>query len=226
MGEPQLVRKVEFAAICGVTKGRVMQWIAEGKIKPDAIVGEGRGARINVELAAAQVEEGSNASQRYSTNGLSTRLSRETRPKAATATKLAAAKLATPKLEVAKLEAAPVEDTVEGLLKREKPRQAQLQTLRAEKEERKERGLLTDTAAARGEATRRTVEQLNQFESIVRDLASVAAGKFGVSGRDMLHLMQTEYKRLRAGIAENYRDSAKKKPKTTDDDLDLPGDIQ
>ena len=53
--ERQLVRKGEFAVLRGVTPGRVSQWIAAGQISGDALVGEGRDARIDVEIASQQL---------------------------------------------------------------------------------------------------------------------------------------------------------------------------
>jgi hypothetical protein len=49
------VTKAEFAALIGVTRGRVSQMLAARQIDGDAIVGEGRSARINVEKARRQL---------------------------------------------------------------------------------------------------------------------------------------------------------------------------
>lgn len=49
----QVVSKAAFATIVGVTKGRVSQWVRDRQIPPSALVGEGRHARINVDLARA-----------------------------------------------------------------------------------------------------------------------------------------------------------------------------
>lgn len=47
-----------------MTPGRVSQWISEGKLSGDAIVGTGRSARIDESLACAQLEARLDASQR------------------------------------------------------------------------------------------------------------------------------------------------------------------
>jgi hypothetical protein len=52
-----VVRKKEFAALTGVTAGRVSQFIAEGKIGGDALVGRGCRARINVPVALEQLKK-------------------------------------------------------------------------------------------------------------------------------------------------------------------------
>lgn len=53
--EAQIASKAEFAHLCNVTPGRVSQWLAEGKTSPASIVGGGRHARINVQLAQADL---------------------------------------------------------------------------------------------------------------------------------------------------------------------------
>jgi hypothetical protein len=42
--------------MCNVSQGRVSQWLTEGKIDGAAIVGTGRSAMIDVDLAMAQVK--------------------------------------------------------------------------------------------------------------------------------------------------------------------------
>jgi hypothetical protein len=55
MKADDLVTKSAFASIAGVTAGRVSQWIADGKITGDALVGHGYRARIKVTAALAQL---------------------------------------------------------------------------------------------------------------------------------------------------------------------------
>jgi hypothetical protein len=75
-----LLSKSEFARHCGVSPQRVHQWVVEGKISDDAIVGVGRTAKINVPIALAQLRERLDTGQRFSLNGLSTRLNGEGPP--------------------------------------------------------------------------------------------------------------------------------------------------
>jgi len=49
------VTKGQLAAIAGVSPGRVSQWISEGKIHGDALIGEGRSAQINLDVAREQL---------------------------------------------------------------------------------------------------------------------------------------------------------------------------
>lgn len=68
-----MATKSEFARIAGVSRGRVSQWITEGKIGPDALIGEGRFAKVKIELALRQVRDRRDAGQSLG-NGLGTKL--------------------------------------------------------------------------------------------------------------------------------------------------------
>jgi hypothetical protein len=68
-----LVSKSEFARRCNVSKQRVSQWLASGHISGDAIVGTGRYAKLDADLALAQVSARTSAEQ-LGVNGLDTRL--------------------------------------------------------------------------------------------------------------------------------------------------------
>ncbi len=63
------VTKAEFDALIGVTTGRVSQMLAARQIDGDAIVGEGRSARINVEAARRQLDARLDLGQRLGANG-------------------------------------------------------------------------------------------------------------------------------------------------------------
>jgi len=52
-----LMRKVDFAALTGTHRSRVSHWLAEKKIDGAAIVGTGRKAMIDVDVALRQLRE-------------------------------------------------------------------------------------------------------------------------------------------------------------------------
>lgn len=54
--EPQIASKAAFARLCNVTPGRVSQWIRDGQIRPESMVGTGRHARIDVAKAKAHLK--------------------------------------------------------------------------------------------------------------------------------------------------------------------------
>jgi hypothetical protein len=74
------VTKSEFAAAINVSVGRVSQYITEGKLSGDALVGDSRRAqRIRVDVAVAQLRVTLDQSQMLG-NGKKTRLEIETAP--------------------------------------------------------------------------------------------------------------------------------------------------
>ena len=50
-----LLSKSKYAALRNVSRARVTQWISEGKIEGDALVGEGSRAKIKVAVADMQL---------------------------------------------------------------------------------------------------------------------------------------------------------------------------
>ena len=64
--------------MCNVSKGRVTQWITQRLIDGAAIVGDGKRALIDVDLACAQLQERLATDERYGLNGLSTNISTKT----------------------------------------------------------------------------------------------------------------------------------------------------
>jgi hypothetical protein len=61
----------QFAALAGVTPGRVSQWLADGKISPEALVGRGHRARICVAVALGPLRRNSGRGARSGANGKS-----------------------------------------------------------------------------------------------------------------------------------------------------------
>lgn len=74
----RIVSKSAFARLCNVQPSAVSNWIANGILSGEAIVGEGRTARINVDVARVQVNQRRDIGQALG-NGLKVRL----RPEAA-----------------------------------------------------------------------------------------------------------------------------------------------
>jgi hypothetical protein len=69
-----LMRKSDFARSCNVSKGRVSQWLKAGQIDSKAIVGTGRGAKLDAAEALRQLKLRLATDERYGLNGLSTNL--------------------------------------------------------------------------------------------------------------------------------------------------------
>jgi hypothetical protein len=69
-----IISKSEFARACNITPGRVSQYIKAHQLTPPALVGEGRAQKVDLELGRAQLKARLDIDQRYSMNGLNTRL--------------------------------------------------------------------------------------------------------------------------------------------------------
>ncbi|MEM1376155.1 MAG: hypothetical protein AAGG69_02090 [Pseudomonadota bacterium] len=119
----QLITKTELAALAGVSKARVSQWLDEGIVQSDALVGTGRTAKVRRDLALRQIAKNRSVSQSMG-NGAYTRVHLPTQPT------VNADQSAPP---LAPLE--PVEDPIAKRTKLEKLEQAQIQTVRMRREE-------------------------------------------------------------------------------------------
>lgn len=203
---PQIVRKSDFAALKGVSPGRVTQWITEGKISGDALVGEGRSAMIRVEQATAQLRERLDVNQRFGGNGLSTDLGPEPPPARAAGPTRA--------------------DTVETLIKAEKLSQAQLLTSRLQEEDRRQRGIYMLASEARAETARAVAEALNIFEGALSDFASALAAKYQIPQRDLVHALRGEFRTVRARASASRASAAAEAPKNLAVEEIMPTSVQ
>lgn len=68
-----IVSKSQAAKILNVSKTRITQYLHDGRISGEAVVGEGRHAKINIAIARAQLNDRLAAAQ-IGVNGLETRL--------------------------------------------------------------------------------------------------------------------------------------------------------
>lgn len=207
----QVVGKSEFAALRGVSPGRVSQWLAEGKIKPDALVGEGRGAKINVEIATRHLQESLDPNQRFGLNGISTKL--DLAPPSAPAKPTPAKTVAAPPPQPIE----PAAQSVEDQIKREKLRQAQLATARAEEQDRLSRGVYILAAEARDETTKVASRMVDSFDGAIPDIAAAIAAKWQLPARDVTHLLRAEFRKMRGRLAVEFAELASAEPETVVD---------
>jgi hypothetical protein len=70
---PMIVSKSQAAKILNVSKTRITQYLHDGRISGDAVIGEGRHAKIDIDLARAQLNDRLAAAQ-IGVNGLETQL--------------------------------------------------------------------------------------------------------------------------------------------------------
>jgi hypothetical protein len=193
-----VVRKAAFARLCGVTRGRVSQWIAAGQIGPEAIIGEGRFARIDVALAKEHLRLRL-GDQRYGWNGLNTKLGDGPAP-------------------APRRPGGSNLDSIEAQMKAEKLQQAQFATKRAEEADRLRRGIYIFSRDASAENVRTVQQALDGFEAAIADFAEAFSSANKIPQRDVRHLLRKQMRKFRERIAAEAREAAASMPETVDDD--------
>lgn len=206
------VSKGEFAALIGVTPGRVSQYLAEGKISAKALQGVGRNAKIIVEQAKADLRLTLDVGQRLG-NGIETRL--DAAPIAAPP----AAGVSAPTLEFDASASAgttppPRIGGLDEQIKQAKLEQIQRANRNAAKAEAESKGALTETEASRQAMTKVASSMLLVFEGGLTDFASAIAAEFKVPQRDVLHLLRREFRKVREAAAKQARKDAAEMPET------------
>lgn len=200
-----VVSKSQYAALKNVSPGRVSQWISEGKIEPDAMVGEGRSAKINVALADQYLRRKLDMSQRTG-NGLATRLP-DTTPAPA-----AAAPDAPPPAPSAI-------DVIEEAFKRERLEGLQRENRKKAEEEAARAGRYVDAQAATAQMAKIAAKTITVFEGALPEIAGQLAAKFNLSQRDVLHLLRHEFRAVRGRAAGAQREAAAALPITIEAEM-------
>lgn len=181
--------KSEFAAHIGVVPSRITAMIAAGIIGRDALVGEGRRARINVALAMQQISARRAPGQALG-NGIATRL--ELGNSATTPRTPETAEL----IQLERLE-----------FERRRNRAAAI-------EEAQRAGKLVpvdDMRRALAEAVR---EVIGIYDQMAHDLGNELAAKFGTPTRDTVHAVRGIMNAKRALAAEKLRGRVEGLPET------------
>ncbi len=197
----EILTKSQFAALTGVSAGRVSQWIAEGKLTGAALVGEGRSARINVAIAAEQLRLKLDTNQRFGLNGLTTALPS---PPPASPVNGSPAFVFEDRGQTPPAAAIP-EDPVEARIKAEKLRQSQLVTARLEREDREARGIYMRSDDARVEMSSLAGTLFAIFEGAITNFANAISGKFELPLRDVQYALQQEFRQVRTRASEKLR---------------------
>lgn len=193
----EVVSKGEFAKRCNVSPGRVSQWIQEGKIGPDELVGEGRNAQVRVAAASEKLKIRLDAGQRNG-HGLKTTL-----PEAA-----APAEGPKPRSEA---------DNLDLALKREKLTQQLAQNRKIAEEEKARQGIYVRSADVAAETAKLVGRILQTTESGLVEMADAMSAAFPVPKRDVLHLLRRIFREQRAKLSKQLAIEAADAPATIDD---------
>lgn len=205
------VSKGEFAALIGVTPGRVSQYLAEGKISAAALHGVGRSAKIIVEKAKADLRLTLDVGQRLG-NGIDTRIE-------------AAPAIVAPVLDydgatTGHASTAPRANGLDEQIKQAKLEQIQRANRNAAKAEAESQGFLMETEASRQAMTKVASSMLLVFEGGLTDFASAIAAEFKVPQRDVLHLLRREFRKVRDAAARQARKDAAGLPETIETSIE------
>lgn len=207
------ISKAEFSRRRGVTPGRVSQWLAEGKIDGAAIEGEGPKARIVESIAVAQLRTRLDPHQRLG-NGLTTRLNLDPPP-------APPAQAPAPSLKPTASARPPEVDEVGEAIRREQLESLQRRNRREALEEAAAAGRLADAQAARQEMGRLAARMVTAFEGALAELAEAAAGKFVLPQRDVLHLLRTRYREIRARQSEAAQAELASVPELVETEIEI-----
>ena len=197
--------KSDFAKAIGVSPGRITQYITAGIITRDALVGEGRAAKVRADVAREQIRLRRHVGQSLG-NGLMTHLASEP-PAVAAATPPVSPSLA------ASLQPTDTDDVA-----------AKIQLERLEQERRKNRLAQIDEARTLGqlvvaEDVQREIGKVSQqlmnvFLGMAPDIANAIASKFSVPQRDALHLVRQVMNEKRGAAAAALKTAGAEMPET------------
>lgn len=197
-----LMSKSEFATHLGVVPSRVTAMIASGIIGADALVGTGRKARIDVDLALEQIKRRRNVGQALG-NGLTTRL---TVPGARSAGG-ESGDTAGPAL---------ADPDIAEQIQRERLIAEQRKNRLAQIDETARLGQLVPVEDMRRELGRALQRQLDNWTGMVPDLANTIAARGSLLPRDLMHTIREVMNKRRAAEAERLGAEAAEMPESVD----------
>jgi len=197
----QVVSKAEFAALLGVSKARVSQYLDKGIIDAAALEGEGRSARIRVEVAREQVRQRRDITQAI-VNG---------------AAQVDAPAPVAPATETPVL---PLERSVDAQLKAERLEAEQRKNRIAAREEAERAGQLLYAPQVRIEMSRLAAAINDANAAMLTDFATAIAAAYQLPQRDVLHLLRKVRREKAATVAAQARQQAGDVVAVTVADLD------
>lgn len=195
--------KAQFAAMIGVTPGRVSQYISAGKLGANELEGEGRAAKVRVAPALAALKIRLDASQ-MTGNGLSTNLN----PQPAITASPAAEPVAS--------------DSLDLQYKQAKLDQQLAINRRQAEEEKARAGVYILAEDARAETARLASKLMQGFEGGLADIATALAARYELPQRDVVHMVRAQFREVRAKIAERLAQEGKAMPRLIEDAEDTP----
>ena len=231
--------QAEFARELGVSRAAVSQWKSKDILRDDAFTKPGKSGKIIYPVAVEQVRRNRDIGQSLG-NGIATRTTAggaaEPRHTAALPPEpVSSQQPDLPMPETASADPMATEipasstsssaskvDTVEDQLKRAKLEEQLRRNRLQASEEALRQGKLMDAGAAREQMTRIAGMMMQIFEGALPDFSAAVAAQFDVPQRDVLHLLRSEFKKVRktAAMKERARADEVKKDVATSIELD------
>lgn len=212
VAEETVVSKGAFASMIGVSKGRVSQYIADGKLTGSSLVGRGRTAKVRVERACEELRMTLDISQRLG-NGIDTKLDLDQHPQRQPVMSHAAAPAPAP--VITPQERKPPETlSAEAQIKQERLKSLQFANRKAAVEEEAASGRFILAADAQAQMTGIAGQMLQVFEGGLADFASAISEQFKVPHRDALHLLKAQFRVVRERAAKQARQQMEEQQKT------------
>lgn len=185
-----VVTKKEFAGLAHVTAGRVSQWLKEGKISGEAIIGHGHRARIDAAVAMQQLRHNLDPVQHLGAAGRAT----------------------------VNGNGAAVDPTVEDEIKAARLQQLALSNSKARAEAAVQSGKYVLAADARQEMGRVAGRLMAAFESSFTEFANAIMSSPPATSRDALRTLRSTWRAIRAQRARAVGDEAVALPPLQDDE--------
>jgi hypothetical protein len=185
------VTKGEFARMVNLSPGRVSQLIKDGRIA-DCLVGEGREARVDAEKAIEKLKLRRDLGQALG-NGAKTQL---VMPAPTTAAPMAISE----------------SDEISLKLQRAKLEEAEFRNRKLREEQRARAGTYVLAEDVKAETARLASRMLQLFESGMMDVATEIASTFKLPQRDVLHMLKTKIRHVRANVSAELASEAETMP--------------
>ena len=193
-----MATQAEFARITNSSRQTVGKWLRRKLISGDAVVGEGRALRIDVDRAKRQLRSRRDVGQAMS-NGLKTKLAARHRG------------------DTDDDEAADVGTDIDDAIKREKLIEIQGRNRKTAEDEAARSGRYVLASTARAKACLAAAELLRIFEGALPELAGDVAARHQCEGREELLAMRQVFARYRIRMAEAAKRTANSLPALVDD---------
>ena len=207
-GDDGTLSKGEFAAHCGVTPGRVTQWISGRILSGAAIVGEGRSARIRTAVALEQVKLRRDPGQANG-NGLGTKLDgKAPPPKPPRPAPPPGDDEDDAPLDVDAASA----DQLDIAIKRAKLRGLQSAQRETDEKEAARQGRFVEASAVSRQMGIVATQTMRVFEGALPEVATALAARFDIDNRELLQALTEAFRGARDEAAKKARAAAEAKP--------------